>query len=40
MTRFDDEQLQAAPTGKIDWRELDSAQREAVLADLEGGRVS
>ena len=39
-TRFDDEQLRAAPAGKIDWRGLDSAQREAVLADLEGGRVS
>jgi hypothetical protein len=23
---------------KIDWRRLDSAQREAVLAELDGGR--
>jgi len=39
-TRFDDAQLRAVPAEKIDWRGLDSAQREAVLADLEGGRVS
>jgi pimeloyl-ACP methyl ester carboxylesterase len=38
LTRFDDVQLRAAETGKIDWRQLDSAQREAVLADLDGGR--
>jgi hypothetical protein len=33
-------QLRAAETDKIDWRQLDSAQREAVLADLDGGRSS
>jgi hypothetical protein len=37
---FDDAQLRAAPAGKIDWRDLDSAQREAVLAELDGGRMS
>jgi pimeloyl-ACP methyl ester carboxylesterase len=37
LTHFDDQQLRAAETGKIDWRRLDSAQREAVLADLDGG---
>jgi hypothetical protein len=30
--------LRAAEAGKIDWRRLNSAQREAVLADLDGGR--
>ena len=36
---FDDAQLRAAPKpDKIDWRRLDSAQREAVLAELDGGR--
>ncbi|MGD0501511.1 MAG: hypothetical protein ABSD02_02140 [Steroidobacteraceae bacterium] len=40
LTRFDDVQLRAAETDKIDWRQLDSAQREAVLADLDGGRSS
>jgi pimeloyl-ACP methyl ester carboxylesterase len=39
LTRFDDAQLRAAEAGKIDWRRLDSAQREAVLADLDGGRA-
>jgi pimeloyl-ACP methyl ester carboxylesterase len=38
LTRFDDAQLRAAEvSAKIDWRRLDSAQREAVLAELEGG---
>jgi pimeloyl-ACP methyl ester carboxylesterase len=38
LTRFDDAQLRAAEAAaKIDWRRLDSAQREAVLAELEGG---
>jgi pimeloyl-ACP methyl ester carboxylesterase len=37
--RFDDEQLRAADISKIDWRRLDSAQREAVLADLDGCRA-
>jgi pimeloyl-ACP methyl ester carboxylesterase len=40
LTHFDDVQLRAAETGKIDWRRLDSAQREAVLADLDGGGSS
>lgn len=40
MTRFDDAQLRAADTAKIDWRSLDSAQREAVLADLDGAPAS
>jgi hypothetical protein len=34
--RTDDVQLRAAMTAKIDWRLLDSAQREAVMADLDG----
>ncbi len=34
--RIDDAQLRSADVGKIDWRRLDSAQREAVLADLDG----
>jgi pimeloyl-ACP methyl ester carboxylesterase len=38
LRRFDDAQLRASETGKIDWRRLDSAGREAVLADLDGGR--
>jgi hypothetical protein len=32
----DDVQLRAIEAAKIDWRELDSAQREAVMADLDG----
>ena len=39
-TMFDDEQLRALPADKIDWCKLDSAQREAVLAELDGGRMS
>ena len=39
-TYFDDAQLRAGPACKIDWRMLDSAQREAVLAELDGGRMS
>ncbi len=39
LTRFDDVQLRATGAGKIDWRRLDSAQREAALADLDGGRT-
>jgi pimeloyl-ACP methyl ester carboxylesterase len=39
LTRFDDAQLRcSAEVAKIDWRRLDSAQREAVLAELDGGR--
>jgi pimeloyl-ACP methyl ester carboxylesterase len=38
LTRFDDVQLRTAEVGKIEWRQLDSTQREAVLADLDGGR--
>jgi pimeloyl-ACP methyl ester carboxylesterase len=34
--RTDDVQLRAAEAAKIDWRLLDSAQREAVMADLDG----
>jgi pimeloyl-ACP methyl ester carboxylesterase len=34
--RIDDVQLRAADATKIDWRRLDSAQREAVMADLDG----
>jgi pimeloyl-ACP methyl ester carboxylesterase len=34
--RIDDVQLRAIDTAKIDWRRLDSAQREAVMADLDG----
>jgi pimeloyl-ACP methyl ester carboxylesterase len=37
--RFDDAQLRAGEVRKIDWRRLDSAGREAVLADLDGGRT-
>jgi pimeloyl-ACP methyl ester carboxylesterase len=33
----DDAQLRAVAGGKIDWRRLDSAQREAALADLDSG---
>lgn len=39
-TQFDDAQLRAADTTKIDWRGLDSAQRAAVLADLDGAPAS
>jgi pimeloyl-ACP methyl ester carboxylesterase len=39
LTRFDDVQLRAAEADKIDWRRLDSAQREAVLAELDGGHA-
>jgi pimeloyl-ACP methyl ester carboxylesterase len=34
--RMDDVQLRAVDAAKIDWRRLDSAQREAVMADLDG----
>jgi pimeloyl-ACP methyl ester carboxylesterase len=34
--RVDDIQLRAVEAAKIDWRRLDSAQREAVMADLDG----
>jgi pimeloyl-ACP methyl ester carboxylesterase len=34
--RIDDVQLRAVDTAKIDWRRLDSEQREAVMADLDG----
>jgi hypothetical protein len=34
--RTDDVQLRAVDAAKIDWRRLDSAQREAVMADLDG----
>ena len=35
---IDDAELRRAESGKIDWRLLDSAQREAALADLDGER--
>lgn len=35
--RFDDAALRAAELGKIDWRGLGSAEREAVLGDLDRG---
>lgn len=35
---IDDAELRRADCGKIDWRLLDSAQREAALADLDGER--
>ena len=34
--RVDDMQLRTADASKIDWRLLDSSQREAVMADLDG----
>jgi hypothetical protein len=34
--RVDDMQLRAVDASKIDWRRLDSGQREAVMADLDG----
>jgi len=34
--RTDDVQLRTVEAGKIDWRRLDSEQREAVMADLDG----
>ncbi len=34
-TRIDDARLRSAGGGKIDWRRLDSAQREAALMDLD-----
>jgi hypothetical protein len=34
--RIDDAELRLSDVAKIDWRQLDSAQREAVMADLEG----
>jgi hypothetical protein len=34
--RIDDAQLRLTDVAKIDWRQLDSGQREAVMADLEG----
>ncbi len=34
--RIDDVQLRTGDAAKIDWRRLDSAQREAVMADLDG----
>lgn len=34
--RIDDARLRAVEATKIDWRRLDSAQREAVMADLDG----
>ncbi len=36
LTRTDDTALRRVGRGKIDWRRLDSAQREAALADLDG----
>jgi pimeloyl-ACP methyl ester carboxylesterase len=38
LARIDDAALRSTDDRKIDWRGLDSAQREAVLADLDGGR--
>jgi pimeloyl-ACP methyl ester carboxylesterase len=34
--RIDDAQLRSVDSPKIDWRRLDSSQREAVMADLDG----
>jgi pimeloyl-ACP methyl ester carboxylesterase len=36
LTLTDDARLRTVNAGKIDWRRLNSAQREAVLADLDG----
>jgi pimeloyl-ACP methyl ester carboxylesterase len=36
LTRTNDTALRRVGRGKIDWRRLDSAQREAALADLDG----
>jgi len=36
LTRIDDARLRLVDAGKIDWRRLDSAQREAALTELEG----
>lgn len=38
LARFDDAALASLEAAKIDWRRLDAAEREAVLADLDGGR--
>jgi len=35
QTRIDDARLRSAEAGKIDWRRLDSAQREAALMELD-----
>jgi hypothetical protein len=37
--RIDDAQLRLEGTEKIDWRRLDPAQREAVFAQLDSGRL-
>ena len=39
-TRFSDADLRLTAVDKIDWRRLDSVQREAVLADLDGAPAS
>lgn len=38
LRSIDDVQLRMDDRGKIDWRRLDSAQREAALGDLDSGR--
>jgi hypothetical protein len=38
LRRIDDAELSRGEIGKIDWRLLDSAQREAALGDLDGDR--
>ena len=39
VRRIDDAQLRLEGTGKIDWRRLTPAQREAVFAELDSGRL-
>jgi hypothetical protein len=39
VRRIDDAQLRLEGTEKIDWRRLDPAQREAVFAQLDSGRL-
>jgi pimeloyl-ACP methyl ester carboxylesterase len=40
LSRFDDAQLALIGGGKIDWRRLTSAQRKAVLAELDGAPLA
>jgi pimeloyl-ACP methyl ester carboxylesterase len=40
LSRIDDARLRLIGGGKIDWRLLDSAQREAALAEWDGGRLA
>jgi hypothetical protein len=39
VRRIDDAQLRLEGTEKIDWRRLTPAQREAVFAQLDSGRL-